>query len=148
MIGANQQFVSLTEKNWQSIARKGTKFPGDYRLSGADEFSSVFSFKRVLRGRIFNLHYLPNNQAASRLGVIVAKKFAKKSTSRNFIKRVVREDFRRNVDFFGAFNIIIRLTADPSLFSRKALHEDLENLFIRLSALAPSHRKCLERASK
>ena len=54
-------------------------FRGAHRLHKTDEFSSVFAFRRALRGRYYMLHYRPNGLDTARLGVVVAKKLAKRA---------------------------------------------------------------------
>ena len=50
----------------QSFARR-------YRLTKTDEFSSVFGFRRAIRGKLLMLHYQPRPEGMTepRLGLVV-----------------------------------------------------------------------------
>src|SRR5262245_45596093 len=64
------------------------RFLDVYRLRKTDEYSSVFAFRRVLRGRFLSVHYRPNGLATARMGVVVAKKLARRAVLRNLVKRI------------------------------------------------------------
>lgn len=88
----------------QSFARR-------YRLTKTDEFSSVFGFRRAIRGKLLMLHYQPrpDGSADARLGVVVGKKLLKRAVDRNRLKRIVREQFRRVRKDLPAVDLIVRL---------------------------------------
>ncbi|WP_434779496.1 ribonuclease P protein component [Neisseria sp. Ec49-e6-T10] len=69
-------------------------FDRRYRLLKADEFSSVFAFRRSKNNAYFQVFWGKNNLDYPRLGLIVAKKVAKKAHERNYMKRTIREWFR------------------------------------------------------
>ena len=50
----------------------------------------------------------PNSLKHPRLGLIVAKKVAKKAHERNYMKRTVREWFRVNKSLLGHFDYVVR----------------------------------------
>ncbi|MBV2265239.1 MAG: ribonuclease P protein component [Thauera sp.] len=79
------------------------------RLREAREFNAVFEQRRVLRGECFHLHYRPNGGDSARLGLVIAKKLAKRSVWRNAIKRVGREAFRLMRSRLPATDLIVRL---------------------------------------
>jgi ribonuclease P protein component len=62
----------------QSFARR-------YRLTKTDEFSSVFGFRRAIRGKLLMLHYQPRPEGntEARLGLVVGKKLLKRAVDRN-----------------------------------------------------------------
>ena len=78
------------------------------RLKNADDFSSVFSFRRVKSGMYFRIHIKPNQLNHSRLGLIVGKKIHKRANKRNYMKRVIRELFRLNQALWLPHDIIVR----------------------------------------
>lgn len=106
-------------------------FPRAYRLCKTDEYSSVFAFRRALRGRYFMLHYRPS-EGSARLGVVAAKKLAKKAVTRNLVKRLAREHFRIVRATLPPCDLILRLSASPRGASRRELREDLQALTGRL----------------
>lgn len=84
-------------------------FGKKYRLLKTDEFSSVFALrcqKSLDRLQIFQVR---NTLGFPRLGLIVAKKVAKRANRRNYMKRVLREWFRQHRHEMPAVDIIIRV---------------------------------------
>jgi ribonuclease P protein component, eubacterial len=73
---------------------------GRYRLGDKQRIADKASFARVLRSRLrvqagrLALQATKNEGEAGRLGIAVAKRYAKRSVDRNWVKRVVREAFR------------------------------------------------------
>jgi ribonuclease P protein component len=60
-----------------------------YKLLTADDFSSVFNFKRRISSQHFFLHLAPNTFNNHRAAVIVSKKVEKLAVKRNYMKRLV-----------------------------------------------------------
>ena len=79
------------------------------------EFSSVFRLRPVKRTEHFALYQQSNALGHARLGIVVAKRLAQRAVTRNMIKRIARELFRRSES--SSMDCIIRLT-NP-LMSRK-----------------------------
>lgn len=53
-------------------------------------------FQCNAKGYFLQIHAKPNNLGHSRLGLIVAKKIARRAVDRNKVKRLLREVFRMN----------------------------------------------------
>ncbi len=70
--------------------------PRSHRLHNADDFSAVIRFRRVATGDFLQIYVKPNNINYPRLGLIVAKKMARRAVERNMVKRLLREFFRLN----------------------------------------------------
>jgi len=85
------------------------------RILKTDEFSSVFRLRPVKRTEHFALYQQSNALGHARLGIVVAKRLAQRAVTRNMIKRIAREIFRRSES--TSTDCIIRLT-NP-LMSRK-----------------------------
>lgn len=85
------------------------KFTKAHRLQKADEFSSVFVFRKVRHGTYFKIHYKPNELDNSRLGFMVSKKIHKRANQRNYMKRSIREYFRLNQSKWDNVDIIVRV---------------------------------------
>lgn len=103
-----------------------------YRLRKTDEYSSVFAFRKAVRGRFFVLHYRPNGVVTARLGVVVAKKLVQRAVQRNFIKRMAREAFRHLREKLPPHDMVLRLNAKVATASQAELREELQQLFRRL----------------
>jgi ribonuclease P protein component len=86
--------------------------PEDYgrhrRIVKTDEFSSVFRLRPVYRTENFVLYARPNSLGHARLGIVVAKRFAPRAVTRNLIKRLAREIFRKSD--LAANDCIVRLS--------------------------------------
>jgi len=110
----------------------GLGFHGEYRLRKADEFSSVFIFRRTLRGKHFDMFHRPNTSATARLGVVIAKKLVRSAVSRNLIKRIVRESFRQTRAKLPQRDIVVRVSTRLDLLERRTLRGEIDELFTRL----------------
>lgn len=110
------------------------------RLHRPEEFSSVLSSRRVIRGQFFDLHYrfadLPDGLA--RLGLIVPKRLAKAASLRNAIKRQGREAFRLASSMLPSGDLVLRLSRPikgivaRDEVQKKAWRAEIETLFRRL----------------
>lgn len=85
------------------------EYKKEYRLNKADDFSSVFNFRKVRNGGFIKIHYKPTDNEYSRLGIIVSKKNHKRANKRNYMKRFIREYFRLNHLSWNSVDIIIRV---------------------------------------
>jgi ribonuclease P protein component len=83
-------------------------FARKYRLLKADEFSSVFALRRSKSNTFFQVFWRFNDLDRPRLGLIVAKKIARKAHERNYIKRTIREWFRTHKHELKAADFIVR----------------------------------------
>lgn len=104
-------------------------FQQSKRLRKTDDISSVFSFKCQVYGEYLRVLVKPNQLGHPRLAVIVGKKTVAQATSRNYIKRTLREMFRTHQDRLGEWDIVILV--------RKSFHRgmfsDVEQDFLRLT---------------
>ena len=109
-------------------------FPRLYRLTKTDEFSSVFGFRKALRSRHFLLHYRlrgADDVLGARLGLVVAKRFLRRSVDRNLIRRLGREHFRLLRDQLPSRDFILRLAVKPKTLDRQALAEEIRGLLVK-----------------
>ena len=110
-------------------------FPKRYRLTKTDEFSSVFGFRKALKSPHFLLHYrlrAAEEVAGARLGLVVAKRFLKRSVDRNLIRRLAREHFRIVRSQLPSRDLILRLANKPVPLDRRALAEEIRGLLGRI----------------
>ena len=110
----------------------GFGFDSSLRLHKTDEFSSVFAFRRVLRGAHFALHYSPNDRDTPRLGLVVAKKLAKRAVQRNLVKRIGRDVFRHARANLPPYDLVLRLSARLDGVTRREMREEMIGLLGRL----------------
>lgn len=114
-------------------------FARRYRLTKTDEFSSVFGFRRVIRGKLLMIHYQPRlaDLSEARLGVVIAKKLLKKAVDRNRVKRVIREQFRCLRVSLPACDLVVRLAAKLKPVDGKMLAEEFVTLLQKLPKPKP-----------
>ncbi len=101
------------------------RFLDAYRIRKTDEYSSVFAFRRAYKGRYVVVHYRPNELGTARLGVVVAKKLAKRANLRNLVKRIVREQFRKIRDALVPHDLVVRLNAPVGHATRAMINDDV-----------------------
>ncbi|MBL8486457.1 MAG: ribonuclease P protein component [Rhodocyclaceae bacterium] len=106
------------------------------RLLQATEFSVVFSARRSLRGESFDLLFKPNGGSGPRLGLVIAKKFARRAVMRNLLKRLARESFRAAAAGLASADLVLRLrrpVAGPAgREDRRRLRAEIDGLLARL----------------
>lgn len=78
------------------------------------------------------MHYRPNELDTARLGVVVAKRFAKQASQRSLVKRIVREQFRRRRATLPALDLVVRLNAPIVGATRAMINDDMAQLLDRL----------------
>ena len=113
-------------------------FPRRYRLTKTDEYSSVFGFRKAIRGTLFMVHYLPRGETAcdARLGLVVGRKLVKSAVGRNRIKRVLREQFRLRRAGLPKVDVIFRLIAKPGRIDGRVIAAEAVELLGRLARRA------------
>ena len=114
-------------------------FARRYRLTKTDEFSSVFGFRKAIRGKLLMLHYQPRASGAddARLGLVVGKKLLKRAVDRNRFKRVLREQFRLRRADLPACDLVVRLAVKPVPLDASVLVDDFVALLAKLQRFAP-----------
>lgn len=84
-------------------------FDKRYRLLKTGDFSSVFALRYQKKRAWIQVFQADNELGYPRLGLIVAKKVAKRANRRNYMKRTLREWFRTNRHQLPAIDMIIRV---------------------------------------
>lgn len=74
----------------------------------------------------FALYFKKNDLAYARLGIVVAKRNVRKATTRNLIKRMVRESFRLNSVRQKSFDIVVVIYKPYSLLSKKEMRHEID----------------------
>jgi len=70
------------------------------------------------------------------LGIVVAKRFLRRSVDRNLVRRMIREVFRKQHAELPARDLIVRLACKPPLpLDRRALTNEILSLLERLRTL-------------
>ena len=111
-------------------------FPKRFRLIKTDEFSSVFGFRRAIKGAHFLLHYRlqPNEEGLdARLGLVVAKRFLRRSVDRNLVRRLAREHFRNLRHRLQPCDFVLRLMVKPKVLDRQILAHEIHALLSKMT---------------
>jgi ribonuclease P protein component len=114
------------------------RFPRELRLIKTDEFSSVFNFRKRISAPHFAVHYQFNALAHPRLGMVVSKKVAKLSVSRNYMRRVIRQLFRLHQGQLRNVDLVVRVQKVFCTNDYIAIEQEfigLMNKFIKLHSL-------------
>ena len=110
------------------------KFPSELRLLKTDDFSSVFNFRKRISATTLVIHYRNNPQPHPRLGLVVSKKVAKLSVDRNYMRRVLRELFRRNKVNLGNLDLVIRPQRPFSSKNYNEIAQEFDMLITKLKS--------------
>jgi ribonuclease P protein component len=101
--------------------------PATARLHRPSEYALALKGKRIARGALLVVttpRQAPEEAAQPRLGLIIAKRFAARAVTRNTIKRVIREAFRKRRHELPRRDLVFRLHSkvqESSLTELRAL---------------------------
>jgi len=83
------------------------RFHKDNRLLDAAAYERVFKKATRSRDKWFTVLCRENSNEAARLGLAISKKHCRAATTRNRIKRIVRESFRLNQAMLAGLDVIV-----------------------------------------
>ncbi|MSP86092.1 MAG: ribonuclease P protein component [Methylotenera sp.] len=104
------------------------------KMIKTDEFSSVFNFRKRISTPYLVIHYQPNTQQRTRLGLVVGKKTAKLAVSRNYMRRALRECFRLHQHEIAHVDLIIRVQKEFSKIDFIKINQEFSALIEKLNA--------------
>ena len=116
-------------------------FPRRARLIKTDDFSSVFNFRKRISGSFLAIHYQHNELGWPRLGLIVGKKTAHLSVSRNYMKRVIRELFRKQQSQLKGVDLVVRTQKAFARVDYAAVEHEFAESLSRLRRQTGTHSK-------
>ncbi|XXQ68332.1 ribonuclease P protein component [Neisseriaceae bacterium B1] len=107
------------------------RFGKAYRLLKTEDFSSVFALRKQ-RSRVYlQVLRLENNpQGFARLGLVVSKKAAKRANRRNFMKRVIRDWFRRHKHVLPPHDFVVRVRTAFDTESANTARDELAEMML------------------
>ena len=94
-------------------------------LHSSKEFEQLLKGGKRVSLNNFDIIFKANNFSYPRMGYIVSKKISAKAVVRNRIKRIFREYFRQNKQFFGSNDIIFICNKDISSWKPEKIGEQL-----------------------
>ena len=110
-----------------------TVFPRQVRLLTAEDYRKVFgkADAKAQTGQILILAHR-NDLGYARLGLVVAKKHAKRAVDRNEIKRIVRESFRHNQSKLENYDCVVLSRPGAKDLDKVQLRHMIDKLWTRL----------------
>jgi len=111
----------------RSPAREG--FSRRHRFTARGSFGPALRSPRKLRGATIVLNIAEGRGSASRLGIALTRRMTPLSSQRNFLKRLVREAFRRHEVKIRGIDCVVALRKPFDAAAAPALREELRGLF-------------------
>lgn len=99
-----------------------------HKLSQQD-VSQVFSKNECFHGKNLFFIYKPNQLGYPRIHAIIAKKKSKSAVQRNLIRRLIKEQFRRQQYDLNSIDIIVLANKRTKFADKDAFNRCLENFF-------------------
>lgn len=115
-----------------NLSRKRERLLKKHIIHKAHDFSHIIHKGNVVHGRHFKCFVLPCDQP--QIGFAVSKRFGK-AVQRNFLKRRMREVYRKNNRFFGNWQIILMPKFSTAKASFQALENDFNQIIERIGEL-------------
>jgi len=115
----------------RSPAREG--FSRRHRFSARGSFGPALRSSRKLRGSTVVLNVTEGRGPASRLGIALTRRMVPLASQRNFLKRLVREAFRRHEVKGRGVDCVVALRKPFESSAAPALREELRSLFDQLA---------------
>lgn len=112
------------------------RFPVRVRLTRPAEFQQVFRHcKHRLSNRWLTLLAIPNDRVDSRLGLAISRKVARTAVTRNRIKRISRETFRRRQAELTGLDVVVIGRTGVAGQSSQVLGREIDRLWTQLITL-------------
>ena len=107
-------------------------FEKSYRLLSKIDFDFLKNRSRTLNSKFFRIYYKESRleEGRSRLGISVSRKVGK-AVVRNRFKRIIRETFRKNIEFKN-HGLDVLLVVSPKIFrgNENCTRGDVEGDFL------------------
>ena len=99
------------------------RFSRNNRLTKPSDFTEVFKSSKRLADGNFIILFRPNGLDAARLGIAISRKNVHLASTRNGLKRIIREGFRRRKEDLKGLDIVVVAkrgvsTANHSIIAR------------------------------
>ncbi len=118
----------------EGTPKQSGRQPHPRKLTHASEFKFVLTAGCRLSGKSFVLRADTNVLLAARLGLIAARKAARRAVDRNRGKRLAREVFRSLRERLPAVDLVLQLKNDLRTASNSDLRKELNRLLREAAA--------------
>jgi ribonuclease P protein component len=119
------------------VSYRTEAFPKSLRLTEASEYRKVFDSAQRSADNSFLVLARENSLSVARLGLAVSKKNLRLAVQRNFIKRVIRESFRRHLKELSGIDIVV-------LAQKKILQKNSDELNLSIETHWERIAKCVK----
>lgn len=107
-----------------------------HRFTARGSFGPVLRGSRKIRGQFAVIHVAPGRIAVSRLGVALTRKLVASSVDRNYVKRAMREAFRRHPVKHAGLDCVVMLRGRFEAARAPALVAEVRGLLDQLAGAA------------
>ena len=104
-----------------------SNFPKKLTIRKSSEFEEVFKKGKNFHTKYFKIFYKKNSLGFPRLGIVVGKKFIASAVKRNFLKRIIRETFRKNKNKFDSNDVVFLSIEGTELINYKLIEQEIMN---------------------
>jgi len=118
------------------VATNNQRFRRSQRLLSAKDFGGVFSAAEKSADKYFVILYSTRAGDSARLGFAIAKKRIALATSRNRLKRLVRESFRKHAATLPVVDLVVMANSRAASADNETLNKSLDNHWQRISRSA------------
>ena len=108
-------------------------FTKDHRLNSPSDFQRVFNKNKRSADNVFVVLASENGLEYSRLGIAIRKKKIPLASSRNLVRRVIRESFRQGKISHEGLDLVVIPQKTLDTHDRKKLRESLDKHWKRVS---------------
>lgn len=111
-------------------------FPRRHRFDARGSFGPLLRAARKARGELAVVHAGAGRPGASRLGIALTRRLVPLATDRNYVKRLVREAFRRHRVKSAGVDCVVTLRGKWRSSDARALDCEIRALFEQIAARA------------
>ena len=117
--------------------RPDLRFQRKSRLTDTASFGRVFKKASRSRDKMFTVLTTDNEGNEARLGLAISKKHCRLATSRNRLKRIVRESFREHRAALNGMDVVVLNQPGTHLAGNQSLFASLEKHWQKSRAAHP-----------
>lgn len=115
-----------------SIGLDGFSFTKASRLNTPGEYRQAFACRPLRSKQGIVLWGSPQpSPGAARLGIAVSKRAVSKAVSRNRLRRLIRESFRRHQHALAGFNVVVQIRRDDESITLASLDQQWQRFLAK-----------------
>jgi len=109
------------------------------RLTKPEQFNAVFHADNSESGTLFQVLVKLKPDEIARLGVVVSKRATPRAVDRNYVKRLIREEFRVRKHSLSGMDVVVRVRKAFSNPQASQARIELSDLLTKVSRWAAQH---------